>query len=1138
MCILFFTPFAPQQQLNPRLAEEQVTCGPLLQDELINGRVFSLRTPRAMFDTATFLTRLAADQMPDVVVVAYDGSDSGLPCSLGAFPFPKVLVISEMHRSAAAMRRLFEYIRTQAFDRGVVTTGRRDAEFLQAAGVANVFWFPGLLFPYGDALVQTGRVAVRADRAVLTGSAGTSYYRRQRFAGALARAKLPVELLAMGPRELPDYFGASRFVINLSDVGEFGLDAFLGLASGATVLTERLPAEPGAAPLWRDGAEVVTFANPGELVDRVRHLRDHAKEAQAVADRGVRWFEDNFSEQKRRVAFERLVFDGLPLPAFALPSARTRAALQPATQNPTFSGLLAVQRELHRAHPDSDRVRIACDPALPAELRDALGSLPRTTLETADAAALDRVAPVADFVVISRAKVVPSTLASMRRVWVWDVAAETLGPVRKVFAESGFQSVEDAPVFVRPGADGNGAADAEGRRARAMLESGDASGALQIARRNVASNPRSLESFLVLHELALEGGNADLADKMLEKARGIAPEDPRVALAVTEPFRATIRQRPGGRALLGAWQALNAQDWRAAYVNAIKLRTALPECAEAYFIEGVAGIRVATDGGVWREWGKAIRALTRAAELGPRRVDFHHTLAVARRNSGGMMPDAVPAFEATLALNPTSADDWFGLGETLVMLGEAEKAERVLREAVQRAPHCLGLHRWLGHAIKRQGRIDEAQASYARSVSRRGANDIVVPRQPGTGKRRIIFVVQNGHSWPCMATVYEAFAADPRWEAIIVALPWQHPTFEATSQKNQDWIFQFLKDQKIPHVNWEEFPILETPADLLFLQNPYDNTRPKGWQVPDLIRAGHRLCYVPYAIEMVGNFEQVVYQFNHPLQQFAWAVCARSEPHRALFADHCFAGNHHVMATGHPKFDRLGRDQVAPDPELVEFARGRPLILWNPHHDSRLNGTRFGPSYSTFLRWRKFLLAEFRRRTDLAFVIRPHPTFFSAMEDRGFMTRAEAEAFIQECRDAGVFYHRSPAYFPLLAAADAIISDCVSLVVEFGITGKPVGHLYNPNGPVSHYEYAVDLDYVREHTSWLSSESQIRAFFDAVPTLMKDTAARETRARELRRRMGVCDEGIGNRVKRLFEERLALTTTAEIEVPALATVSA
>ena len=34
-----------------------------------------------------------------------------------------------------------------------------------------------------------------------------------------------------------------------------------------------------------------------------------------------------------------------------------------------------------------------------------------------------------------------------------------------------------------------------------------------------------------------------------------------------------------------------------------------------------------------------------------------------------------------------------------------------------------------------------------------------------------VFVVQNGHSWPCMASVHAAFLTDPAWEVVVVGLP-------------------------------------------------------------------------------------------------------------------------------------------------------------------------------------------------------------------------------------------------------------------------------------------------------------------------------------------------------------------------------
>ncbi len=200
-----------------------------------------------------------------------------------------------------------------------------------------------------------------------------------------------------------------------------------------------------------------------------------------------------------------------------------------------------------------------------------------------------------------------------------------------------------------------------------------------------------------------------------------------------------------------------------------------------------------------------------------------------------------------------------------------------------------------------------------------------------------------------------------------------------------------------------------------------------------------------------------------PLQQFAWAVMARSEEHRALFAEHCLArATQHVIATGHPKFDLFGDlDAVRPDPAMIAFARGRPLVLWTPHFDVRLNGTRFGNGYSTFHYWRKFMMTEFVRRQDLAFVFRPHPCFFSSLEHRGIMSRAELDAFEGECVQAGnILIDRAPGYQGALAAADALVSDLSSLMIEYGISGKPVCYLHNPNGPMTHLDYELDFDYV------------------------------------------------------------------------------
>ena len=525
--------------------------------------------------------------------------------------------------------------------------------------------------------------------------------------------------------------------------------------------------------------------------------------------------------------------------------------------------------------------------------------------------------------------------------------------------------------------------------------------------------------------------------------------------------------------------------------------------------------------GAWMMHGQSLNSLKEAVRLAPNCLEYRFRLALALRKAGGTLAESVPAFRQALQLDPDDAVAWCGLGEAELGLGRPEEAEVAFRQGLRLAPSDMILMRWLGHALKQQGRFAEAQSWYARSfASTEKSRPAMV--SGGSGRRRVVFVAQNGHSWPCMASVHSAFAADPGWETVVVALPWEHPSFEASSRtEDKNRIFAFLKEEGIRHVRWEDFSLQKNSADLVFLQNPYDSTRPAGWKVPELVRRGHRLCYVPYAIEFGGNHEDVLYQFNMPLQQYAWAVFARSQAHRDLFTEHCRAGSRHVMVSGHPKFDRLCLDvEVAPDPGLVAFAAGRPLILWNPHFDVRLNGTRFGDGYSTFLRWRDFLPAEFARRPDLAFVIRPHPNFFAALEQRGIMTRTELDEFCRRCAEAGnIRVDISSSYYPVLAAADAMISDGSSLLIEFGITGKPVCYSHNPNGPVAHLDYELDLDYIRQYQSWATSEGHFRTFLDRVAA--GEDSGREVRIAELRRRMGVRAGGVGPAIKQMLEERLA-----------------
>src|SRR5688500_14359687 len=77
-----------------------------------------------------------------------------------------------------------------------------------------------------------------------------------------------------------------------------------------------------------------------------------------------------------------------------------------------------------------------------------------------------------------------------------------------------------------------------------------------------------------------------------------------------------------------------------------------------------------------------------------------------------MPPDqigqSVAAFERAVSLAPNDYRFWMSLGQALEQAGDAEKAEKALREAVRLAP-AYAYPRWyLGNLLVRSDRYDEA----------------------------------------------------------------------------------------------------------------------------------------------------------------------------------------------------------------------------------------------------------------------------------------------------------------------------------------------------------------------------------------------------------------------------------------------
>jgi tetratricopeptide (TPR) repeat protein len=619
---------------------------------------------------------------------------------------------------------------------------------------------------------------------------------------------------------------------------------------------------------------------------------------------------------------------------------------------------------------------------------------------------------------------------------------------------------------------------------------------------SVAKDP---EHLVALGETARGQGALQLAIELGQKALAVAGE------------------HQGARRLMGRTLVEKGQGREALPF----LLAVLPDCpldADVWF--GLSKALLATD-----QPADAFQALRKCVEIDPQNVEAWLLLGAIARECGKselgrrivetvrtLAPEdaRVRAFvEHDSVVEPKALKE--KLTEVLGCLrrGDSESAQTLL-ESIERLfprgslnPETTAVARALGDLLKSRGKVVEALRWHHRAVG--GDGDVSLSFS--SERRHVVFVVQHGPFWPSTASVYQAFAADPQWKTTLVALPYLHPYYRKAEDQNA--IFTFLKGAGVPYVPWDQFALTPGCADVVFLQNPYDITRPKGWRTTELMRLVPRIAYIPYAMEIGGGQENASMQTNLATQQLAWAVFARSNRHRAVFEQHCATGAAHVHVTGHPKMDALFKLPTARDVEIERFVAERKMVFWNPQFDVRPDGSAFGKGYSTFLRWQQYLPDEFARRPGMALVIRPHPLFFATLEQRRILTSDQIRNFLNRCSALGVLVDRNPAYLPVFAASTAMISDASSFLLEYAGTGRPLLYLHNPTGPGLNR----DGEFVTKYCYTAETEEEIRKFLDLIESGQDPTAV--TRRASYGEFMYLPPDGVGSTIKRTIESRLA-----------------
>ncbi|KVN02958.1 CDP-glycerol glycerophosphotransferase [Burkholderia diffusa] len=371
-----------------------------------------------------------------------------------------------------------------------------------------------------------------------------------------------------------------------------------------------------------------------------------------------------------------------------------------------------------------------------------------------------------------------------------------------------------------------------------------------------------------------------------------------------------------------------------------------------------------------------------------------------------------------------------------------------------------------------------------------------------TTKKRIRFLFQTGCQWYCYDSVYEAFCNDDRYDVEIVALPF---TKNGVQIGDPAWIF--LEEQGLPFVHYQQYDLDADVPDVVFLHNPYDETRPDAYHAKALSERGIRLAYIPYGPDMGDGEANRYFQYRMDTQTLAWRIFARSENHRQRFKTILPGSIRRVVATGHPKVDRT-HDSMVDNPLRKRF-EGRKVLLWNPHFSV---GFPANLRWSTFDRYLKTFCDLVMHRHDVAIIMRPHPNLFYTLMHSDVGKQAIRMLIALAKSHPHFVIDQSALYRHAFDASHALITDTSSLMYEYLVCDKPILHLECEGGGGVNAEARQMLQGMAN----ARSEHDIVEFVNAIAS--GQDVKRTKRQRVIADVLGKRDGKNGSRIKQAVDQ--------------------
>lgn len=308
---------------------------------------------------------------------------------------------------------------------------------------------------------------------------------------------------------------------------------------------------------------------------------------------------------------------------------------------------------------------------------------------------------------------------------------------------------------------------------------------------------------------------------------------------------------------------------------------------------------------------------------------------------------------------------------------------------------------------------------------------------------RVLFLVHLVGIWDAYHGLVAAMAESDDFEPIVASIPRQ---FRGSGRLyGEDDVDRGLTERGVPHLRFagdaaDTLRLIKAiDPDVIFRQSQWDADIPAELSTERLSFA--RTCLVPYeTMNIVANVPDGRMSntaVDSEYHRTAWLVFCANESMLEMAVRDGARDGAQFRVVGHPKADHLRAATPSwPIPARTVDGDRPGRVVWSAHHTIAQGWTDFGAFHlmcADMLAW-----AGNSSTTEFAFM--PHPALLPFPDsDISPITRADFDAWMQawaELPNTAVLSEVD--YGPTLAASDVMVTDGLSMLVEYQLFGKPL----------------------------------------------------------------------------------------------------